>query len=117
MHTHTCTHTQPSVLPCPAPIPADLAAQIQENVEAVLRMPPAAGSGAAGTRGKSGGGEPRELAELRSQISKDQQLLIQFAEEKVQLAVQVGGAKGVWVWCVGLESRGGSLLVTRASSC
>lgn len=64
----------------------DLAAQIQENVEAVLRMPPA-GGGAAATRGGKPG-ESKELRELRAQIDKDQQLLIQFAEEKVQLAVQ-----------------------------
>ncbi|KAL4433034.1 hypothetical protein ABPG77_006461 [Micractinium sp. CCAP 211/92] len=64
----------------------DLAAQIQENVEAVLRMPPASG-GAAATRGGKAG-ESKELRELRAQIDKDQQLLIQFAEEKVQLAVQ-----------------------------
>ncbi|KAL4428176.1 hypothetical protein ABPG75_002265 [Micractinium tetrahymenae] len=64
----------------------DLAAQIQENVEAVLRMPPASG-GAAATRGGKGG-ESKELRDLRAQIDKDQQLLIQFAEEKVQLAVQ-----------------------------
>ncbi|PSC75473.1 PHD finger ING2 [Micractinium conductrix] len=64
----------------------DLAAQIQENVEAVLRMAPAGGGG--GSRGKAGGDAPRELKELRDQIDRDQQLLIQFAEEKVQLAVQ-----------------------------
>lgn len=51
-----------------APPAADLAAQIQENVEAVLRMAPAGGGG--GSRGKAGGDAPRELKELRDQIDR-----------------------------------------------
>lgn len=85
LHAGTAAHR------CAPPAGADLAAQIQENVEAVLRMPPASG-GAAATRGGKAG-ESKELRELRAQIDKDQQLLIQFAEEKVQLAVQVGLSK------------------------
>ncbi|KAI3428684.1 hypothetical protein D9Q98_007507 [Chlorella vulgaris] len=61
----------------------DLAAQIQENVEMVLKMPPAPSAG-----GRKAGPEPLELTALRAQIENDQRLLIQFAEEKVQLAVQ-----------------------------
>ena len=50
-------------------------------------MPPA--SGASTRKGSSSGGsEAEELAALRAQIESDQRLLIQFAEEKVQLAVQ-----------------------------
>lgn len=63
----------------------DLAAQIQENVEAALKLPPAH---SASTRSKAAGNEHDELAALRAQIESDQRLLIQFAEEKVQLAVQ-----------------------------
>lgn len=51
-------------------------------MEAALKLPPAH------TR-KAGGPEQEELAQLRAQIESDQRLLIQFAEEKVQLAVQV----------------------------
>ena len=70
--------------PC---FPADLAAQIQENVEAALKMPPASG-GSTRKGSSSGAAEAEELAALRAQIESDQRLLIQFAEEKVQLAVQ-----------------------------
>jgi hypothetical protein len=51
-------------------------------VEGVLKFPPAAGGA------RKGGQEGEELAALRAQIESDQRLLIQFAEEKVQLAVQ-----------------------------
>ena len=67
--------------PLPPPLPSDLAAQIQDNVELVLQRPPVA----AGRRG--GGGGHDEVAELRQRIDADQRLLVQFAEEKVQLAV------------------------------
>lgn len=57
-------------------------------MEGVLKFPPAAGGA------RKGGQEGEELAALRAQIESDQRLLIQFAEEKVQLAVQVGRGRG-----------------------
>ena len=59
---------------------ADLAGQIQENVELVLQK--------AVTPAARRGGPDDEVAELRRRIEADQRLLIQFAEEKVQLGVQ-----------------------------
>lgn len=50
----------------------------------VLKMPPASAGG------RKVGADSHELVALRAQIESDQRLLIQFAEEKVQLAVQVG---------------------------
>eukprot|EP00887_Chlorella_sp_A99_P004772 scaffold4.g4772.t1 len=55
----------------------DLAAQIQDNVELVLGK----------TAARAGTAVAEEVAELRARIDVDQRLLVQFAEEKVQLAV------------------------------
>eukprot|EP00887_Chlorella_sp_A99_P003614 scaffold7.g3614.t1 len=60
----------------------DLAAQIQDNVELVLAQPAAGGGGR-----RAGGGAADEVADLRARVDADQRLLVQFAEEKVQLAV------------------------------
>lgn len=53
---------------------AELAAQIQENFEAVMAKSP-------------GKGDAAEVAAMRKRIEDDQALLIQWAEEKVQLAL------------------------------
>ena len=54
---------------------AELAVQIQDNFDAVMAKPP-------GSKG-----DPAEVAALRKRIHEDQTLLIQWAEEKVQLAI------------------------------
>lgn len=70
----------------------DLSAELAANVSALLAMPPA--WQASSTAPGQGPGPSPEYDELCARVAGSQRLLVQWADEKVQLAQQVRTGEG-----------------------